>query len=424
MVVGSVGPDAAWLSSRLADLGLVVAPAAGGSADRSTPRVEPGSPVGVELVRGDLRVAATGTLTSIEGETAYAFGHSFLGVGRVELPLVAAEVVHVLEDMAGSTKIANLGAEIGAILDDRVTSVVGRLDARARTVPVRFDITGATFDDTVRRYEIVDHALLTPMLLGTVTSNALLGGVEREVELTLRVRGRIELEDLPGLPVDLTVAARPGFDPGGVVAGGIQQVVSALYANPFRQPRMLRAAFEIEAAAGARSYRLERLLYDRGPVRPGAEIEVVCMLRGYRGDVRRERLRVLVPADLAPGSRLAVAVGDPDAIETARGRPLAARLSGAPDLESWITILAERPAANVLAAELVRASRALVASGRELEELPGTALRLLSAGAGSRGKRIPAETLDRDETELDGPVQGGLMARFVVDGAPGEGEDE
>jgi len=421
-IVGASPATLGWIAPRLAELGLTAAPAGGGSGELTTAPPEPGSPVGVELVRGDLRIAATGTATRIENGVVHAFGHSFVGVGKVEFPLVTAEVVHVLEDMAGSTKITNLGPEVGAILDDRVTAVVGRLGERARMIPVRILLSGASFDHTERAYEMVDAPILTPLLLAATVTNAALGGVGREVDLTLRIRGRVALEGLPDLPLDLAFAAEPGADPAGVAAGAIQQIFAALYANPFREPRVRGVDLTIDAMPGARRYTVEDILYDRGPVHAGSDIELVCVLQERRGGQRRETMRLHVPDDLGPGTRLAVAVGGPDALEAARGKPLAARLSGARDLKTWIAAMADRRADSVLAAELVRADRGLIASGTEYDELPGTARRLLATSGRGPGKRLSVAALDRRELDLDGLVAGGMMARFVVEGEAGEEE--
>ena len=41
-------------------------------------RLEPGSMITVQLVSGDLSVGADGTVTHVDGNKIYAFGHRFL----------------------------------------------------------------------------------------------------------------------------------------------------------------------------------------------------------------------------------------------------------------------------------------------------------------------------------------------------------
>ncbi|HVW84259.1 MAG TPA: SpoIVB peptidase S55 domain-containing protein, partial [Bryobacteraceae bacterium] len=51
-----------------------------------TSKLQPGSMISVELMTGDMGVGADGTLTCIDGNRIYAFGHRFLAVGPTEIP--------------------------------------------------------------------------------------------------------------------------------------------------------------------------------------------------------------------------------------------------------------------------------------------------------------------------------------------------
>ncbi|MGB7722913.1 MAG: SpoIVB peptidase S55 domain-containing protein, partial [Bryobacteraceae bacterium] len=48
--------------------------------------LKPGSMISVELMAGDLSVGADGTVTHIDGNRVWAFGHRFLAVGSTALP--------------------------------------------------------------------------------------------------------------------------------------------------------------------------------------------------------------------------------------------------------------------------------------------------------------------------------------------------
>src|SRR5437762_3308708 len=55
--------------------------------------LKPGSMISVQLVTGDLTIGADGTVTYIDGEKIYAFGHRFLSIGSTDLPFARAEVL-------------------------------------------------------------------------------------------------------------------------------------------------------------------------------------------------------------------------------------------------------------------------------------------------------------------------------------------
>ena len=58
--------------------------------------LKPGSMISVELMTGDMSVGADGTVTAIDGNKLYAFGHRFLAVGPTDLPFTRSEVMALL----------------------------------------------------------------------------------------------------------------------------------------------------------------------------------------------------------------------------------------------------------------------------------------------------------------------------------------
>src|SRR5207247_618745 len=68
--------------------------------------LQPGSMISVQLVTGDLSMGADGTVTHINGERLYAFGHRFLSVGSTDLPFARSEVLTLLPSLSSSFKIS------------------------------------------------------------------------------------------------------------------------------------------------------------------------------------------------------------------------------------------------------------------------------------------------------------------------------
>src|SRR5207237_2679369 len=85
----------------------------------------PGDPVGAVLLNGDFNVAATGTVTHIEGNRVYAFGHPFLDMGEVSFPMAKSDIIAVMPSLASSFKFANTGAIVGSFGQDRSTGITG-----------------------------------------------------------------------------------------------------------------------------------------------------------------------------------------------------------------------------------------------------------------------------------------------------------
>ena len=59
------------------------------------PDLAPGGPIGVSLIEGDLDLSVTGTVTHIDGDRVYAFGHPFYNLGPTQFPMKKAYVYSV-----------------------------------------------------------------------------------------------------------------------------------------------------------------------------------------------------------------------------------------------------------------------------------------------------------------------------------------
>lgn len=422
---GLAGPVREWLAPQLRELGFVPL-AGGGSASASgTPHtLRPGSPVGVELVRGDLAMGATGTVTLVDGDRVYAFGHSFFGDGRVEMPMISADVIHTLADTSGSFKMARFGPVVGAVTDDRLTAVVGRTGQVARTVPLKLRVHGADYGEREFEFELARHAALTPLLSGVVVANALIADLGHDRESTMLARGRVRLADRPDLEIEMAFAGEGAPDPGLALAGTLQQTVGYLWSNPFAPVEVEGIELQVQVDPQAHRYTIESLHYDRGPVRPGATVELDCVLRERRGERVTRRLQVTIPDDIVRKETLALAVGPPAQTQRALGRRLEERLKSAPDLDTLIETLGERRSAHRLTVVLARRAESVILRGAEYDQLPPTAARLLGTkSATGGGKKSTVSLLGRDEVALDGPVSGGLAIRLEVDPGLGAGEE-
>src|SRR5262245_50654619 len=98
--VACVGLDPAALPfarQLLAPLRLAAVPGGKTGKTQSAPAVlEPGSAVAVDLVRGDMQMAAIGTVTWRDGDQVLIFGHPLFQSGAVKLPLSSAEITTIV----------------------------------------------------------------------------------------------------------------------------------------------------------------------------------------------------------------------------------------------------------------------------------------------------------------------------------------
>ena len=105
---------------------------------QSTPEVplREGDAIGVSLIGGDLEMGATGTVTHIDGDRVYAFGHPLYNLGPAEFPMTRAHVYMMLPSLMTSFKISSLGETIGTLQQDRATAIAGTLGKGPALVPM------------------------------------------------------------------------------------------------------------------------------------------------------------------------------------------------------------------------------------------------------------------------------------------------
>jgi hypothetical protein len=404
-----------WLGTRLNEMGFVLAAGGDAGSGGTSPTLAAGSPVGAELVRGDMRIAATGTVTRVDGDRVYAFGHPFLGSGRVEMPMVTVDVIHTLADLAGSVKLANVGEEIGAIVEDRHAAIVGRIGQKARMIPVDLTVRGADYGERPYHFEVIKHGDLAPILAAVSVLNALQSDAGYSDQATLLARGSVRMHGLPVLPLEMAVAGAVGTDPAVALASELMAILGAIWSNPFLDPDVIGIELAVDARREIKSYRLVDLYYDRDRLRPGETLTIQCALRPFRGEPIQRSLNLTLPERLPDGDGLVLVVGNPREIDIAMGNILLQRFRSAADPEAYMQVLSDLYAPNRLSAMIVERGGSVISGGGAFVQLPPTAERLLATQATETRRRLATNSpIATAEIELDGPVTGMQQARLRV----------
>lgn len=305
------GMDSGGLSRVMGDLqraGFVMHPAGPGEdADAATEPLRPGSAMGLKLVRGDVDMTATGTVTWVDGDRVLAFGHPLFGLGAVDLPLTAARVEALLPSTLKSARIARPLGEVGAVRQDRAAGLVGRIGVRPRMIPVRLQLTGAEGDEHAFSFDIADDPLLSPLLL-YVSLNGVLASKERafgNATVRLREGSVIKMVGSEDVEVDNLYAGPAAFDYGTGIAA---YILYLLMNNTWTQPQIAGVNLLFDYEEAPRLARIRRAALDRYRVAPGETVEVTVVLSPYRGPDQLLTQEILVPAE-TPAGALTVSIG-------------------------------------------------------------------------------------------------------------------
>src|ERR1700691_1075372 len=130
-------------ASQFASAGIVPVMGAGSVSDAKQPEaIEPGSAVSAILVRGDMDIAATCTVTYMDAEHLLACGHPLMQFGMVDLPMTKAQVLATLPSPLNAFKIVNTTEAVGTFVQDRHTGILGVFDRQPDMIPVTLTIHG------------------------------------------------------------------------------------------------------------------------------------------------------------------------------------------------------------------------------------------------------------------------------------------
>src|SRR5208283_4187255 len=86
------------------------------SNDKQPEPLVPGSAVSAILVRGDMNIAGTCTVTYLDDSHLLACGHPLLQSGNIDMPMTKATVLATLPSPANSFKIVNATEPVGAFV--------------------------------------------------------------------------------------------------------------------------------------------------------------------------------------------------------------------------------------------------------------------------------------------------------------------
>lgn len=379
---------------------------AAGAAEDLSADLRPGDAVAAVLIDGDLRLAATGTVTDRLGSTVLAFGHPFLSLGDVVVPMAPAEILTVVPSLANSFKIGNIGPTIGSFDRDRPAGVRGTLGAIPPMLPLSIRVEGESerrFEMRLARVGPITGALVATAVLGAVDAANGAGGYQ-DLEL-------LATFDLAGRP-PLTVRQRfHGISAGVGAALHLLNVAGFLSNNALAEVEVAAIDVVITQRRERRETRVVAAHPDRRIVTPGASLSVTVELDPFQGDRLRHRLELELPRDLDAGPYILL-VGDGTSLDAARlelEKFQPARIEQALD---FIDGLHSRDQLGVLG---IVPAAGLAVGGEVLPRLPGSIRQIWQAGPATDATQLRTSVRQEVMDGLDRPLTGLVRIDLEVD---------
>jgi hypothetical protein len=262
--------------------------------------LQPGSMISVELMAGDMSVGADGTITHIDGNRVYAFGHRFLAVGDTALPFARSEVVALLPALNTSFKLSSAKEWMGVINQDRDTAVSGELGRLPTMTPLSVAVTRNGRPVESYQMQMVNDPLLSPLLIQMAVSSAI-DATERAVgPSSIRVSGQIEFRNAPA---PLKIANYYAMDTNTAQQASTAAAVPAAFAmqSGFDALALKRVDLEVAVYDGKREFKIDGVTASPRTAQPGDTIRLNVTLVGEHGAETVREVDYRVPVGAEPG---------------------------------------------------------------------------------------------------------------------------
>jgi hypothetical protein len=399
---------------REAGFTAVLAGGAGSSAAGAPTAAEPlrpGDPIGVALLGGDSEMGATGTITHIDGDKLYAFGHPFFNFGPTAFPLTRATVYASLPSLMSSFKIATMGEVVGTMQQDRGTAIAGTLGKGPAVIPISVTLDSGHNGKRTFTYTVVNDQIFTPLLTYVALFNTL-GNYERNFgAITYTVKGRAVFARHDDLSFeDIFTGDNPIPSASAYVAGPI----TMLMANDVEPVTLKSVDVSITTSEESRAATIERVWLDDVRPRAGKTVPLKVLTRSYRGAEKISTIPIDIPANAA--GQLTVMVTDGRQLNQLEQREL--RRSVQPQsVGQMIKLLNETHRNNRLYVRLLVGTPGAVVDGEAMTSLPPSVLSILEGDrSGGNFAPIRSATLGEWELPMDSAISGTRVLTIDLDG--------
>ncbi len=352
-----------------------------------------GDPVAVQLVGGDLSVAALGTATYVDGNKVFAFGHPLYNLGAVDYGMAKADVLVVVPSLQSSFKLSSIGPLVGSFSQDRTAGTFGEIGKMPHLIPL--NIRWLEGEGRLKSFslEIINDKILTPLLVNLSVASLLSSEARSHGNLSLDLSGdlyldnesSVHLEDLFSGNLDNAVTSASGL---------LTAIVYYLTNNEFQDVGIHRIDLAISPSEEAKFSFLERVWLDKYEVKPGERIKVKIFYRTFGGQSFQEAVDIEAPP-LAAGSEFQLIIADAASVHQLEMAQYKSQDFMPRSLAQLIRLLNNLRKNNRIYFKLMASKPGLFLKGEELPNLPPSMKLMFSSprAAASAPTEITRSTL-------------------------------
>jgi hypothetical protein len=374
-----------------------------------------GDAIGVALASGDMSMGATGTITHIDGDRVYAFGHPLYNLGPAEFPLTRAYVHTVLPSLMTSFKIASMGETIGTMHQDRATAIAGTLGKGPALVPMTVTLQrsadgGGDAAPRTFTYQLVNDQMFTPLVAYVAMFNTMSSYERQFGTATFSVKSRAKLKGHADLAVDDVFT---GDNSMLGAAAAIAAPLTMLLGNDLEPITVEGLEISVTTAETPRTVSIERVWLDEIRPRAGRTTPLKILTRSYRGEEKISTVPIEIPSNAA--GRLSVLVTDGRQLNALEQRDLRRSLEPQ-SVAQMVKLLNDTRRNNRVYVRLMTGTPGAVVNGEAMAALPPSVLAVLESDRnGGSFTPMRSATIGEWELPMDSAVSGSRLLTLEVD---------
>jgi len=368
-----------------------------------------GSGVIAQLVGGDVLIGAIGTVTYIEGDDVFAFGHPLFFSGKTSIPMTTAYVYAIMPSQYNSFKIASGGKEVGSVLQDRRSAVYGVIGKKAHTIPLSVTVIKEKESKTFH-FDIIDHKELTPFFSGITFSNAILTQGRLYGNLTLSLEIHLKLEKYGDVKLKNFFSGEKALV---LSLNNINDILGWILNDRFERIKIKEISITTHVTEEVKTAVIETVKPGSFTVGRGGKIDLTVFLREMKGKVIKEKFTVRVP-ETYTDSTVRIAIVGANGLKSLE-LERASNIFMAEREGQIIELLRLAPRNNVLYCLLLSPKRGMIVKGYELGSLPSSMLHLMEDSQGfGEGRFTKGGIVARMEKQCDFLVSGSSIIGLKI----------
>ena len=275
-------------------------------------KLEAGSAVAVQLVRGDVSVASIGTVTMVDNTEVYAFGHPFMNKGTTNYLMSGANIDAIIPSRSQPFKIGSpLDKLLGIIESDRNAGIYGRINKFPNIIPLTVSVNNSFLNQSnVVRTQIINDE----KMLNELGSNIILQSIDSTLDRIGYGTSKVKISIMgSNLPEGKIVRENMYYSSNDIAVSSLNdfyRMMDLITRNAFKDINIFDIKVDVDIDKSHDIALIQEAEVLNEEIYPGSELKINVVLRPYRSDSISREVSIKIPEDINIGmATLAVSAG-------------------------------------------------------------------------------------------------------------------